>query len=215
MNRIRLQQVIPAAFAGGNHTVSGGIREVDIDLAKGQYYLMEAVSGKGKTSLCSFLYGYRTDYAGTILFDDEDVKDYAVPRWTDIRRNSLSMLFQDLRLFTELTVLENIRLKNDLTGFKGEDEILSLCEQAGIMEKINEKAGKLSFGQQQRVAFVRALCQPYDFVIMDEPVSHLDNTNSALLSGILTREADRQGAGVLVTSIGRHPELPYHQTIQL
>lgn len=214
MKRIRLQQVIPAAFAGRNH-ISGGIREMDIDLAKGQYYLMEAVSGKGKTSLCSFLYGYRTDYAGTILFDDEDIRPYTVPQWTDIRRNSLSMLFQDLRLFTELTVLENIRLKNDLTGFKKEDEILSLCEQAGIMEKINEKAAKLSFGQQQRVAFVRALCQPYDFILMDEPISHLDNTNSELLSGILTQEAARQGAGVLITSIGRHPELPYHQTIQL
>ena len=68
------------------------------------------------------------------------------------------MLFQDLRIFTELTALENVQLKNNLTGCKKKKEILSFFEQLGIADKINVKAGKLSFGQQQRVAFIRALC---------------------------------------------------------
>lgn len=210
MNRIRLQKVIPEVFADNNLVAAQ-----DIDIVKGRYYLMEAVSGKGKTSLCHFLYGYRADYLGTILFDGENTRSFAVSRWTAIRRNSLSMLFQDLRLFPELTVLENIHLKNNLTGFKEESEIRFLCEEAGIAGKINEQAGKLSFGQQQRVAFVRALCQPYDFILLDEPTSHLDKDNSLLMGKMLLREAARQEAGVLVTSIGKELELPYHQTIRL
>ena len=79
--------------------------------------------------------------------------------------------FQDLRIFTELSALENVQLKNNLTGCKKKKEILSFFEQLGIADKINVKAGKLSFGQQQRVAFIRALCQPFDFLFLDEPIS--------------------------------------------
>ena len=66
------------------------------------------------------------------------------------------MLFQELRIFTELTALENVLLKNRLTNRKKKKEILSLFDTLGIADKVNEKAGKLSFGQQQRVAFIRA-----------------------------------------------------------
>ena len=65
----------------------------------------------------------------------------------------------------------------------------------------------LSFGQQQRVAFIRSLCQPFDFIFLDEPISHLDDENSAIMSQLLMEETEKQGAGVIVTSIGKHLEL--------
>ena len=125
------------------------------------------------------------------------------------------MLFQDLRIFTELTALENVQLKNNLTGYKKKKEILSLFEKLGISDKLNVKAGKLSFGQQQRVAFIRAFCQPFDFLFLDEPISHLDEENGRIMSRILVEEADRQGAGIIVTSIGKHLELNYTKTLKL
>ena len=88
-----------------------------------------------------------------------------------------------------------------LTGCGGESQSVS-------EDKKEEKAGKLSFGQQQRVAFVRSLCQPFDFILLDEPISHLDDENAAIMAQLLTEEADRQGAGIIVTSIGKH--LPMH-----
>ena len=57
-------------------------------------------------------------------------------------------------------------------------------------------------GQQQRVGIIRALCQPFDFILLDEPVSHLDSRNNLIAARIIAEEADRQGAGIISTSVG-------------
>lgn len=171
--------------------------------------------GHRKSSLCSYVYGYRNDYQGIINFDERNIRSLSVNDWTDIRKHSLSILFQELRIFPELTAIENIQLKNRLTNFKKRKEVLTLFEAIGIADKVNEKAGKLSFGQQQRVAFIRSLCQPFDFIFLDEPVSHLDNENGTIMGRLLTEEASRQGAGIIVTSIGKHLELDYDEIYQL
>ena len=210
MNSIHLQQV----FADRN-SVTSDVWHQDLFFRKGEMYLIEAASGTGKSSLCSYIYGYRNDYQGIINFDETNIKAYSVKQWVDLRKHSLSMLFQDLRIFTELSALENVQLKNNLTGCKKKKEILSFFEQLGIADKINVKAGKLSFGQQQRVAFIRALCQPFDFLFLDEPISHLDDDNSRIMGELIIAEAKAQGAGVIATSIGKHIELPYNHTLQL
>ena len=162
MESITLQQVLPDAFAGNPEPPKSDLWLHDVTFRKGEYYLVEAASGTGKSSLCSFLYGARTDYAGRILFDAADCRTLSVAQWGELRRRSLSMLFQDLRLFGELTVAENLALKNELTHFLTPDRIERLLEAAGIAGKRDTPAGKLSFGQQQRVAFIRCLCQPFD-----------------------------------------------------
>ncbi len=84
-----------------------------------------------------------------------NIRSLSIHEWVELRKHSLSMLFQELRIFPELTALENVQLKNRLTNYKKKKEILALFETLGIAEKVNEKAGKLSFGQQQR-SFIRA-----------------------------------------------------------
>ena len=161
MKSIHLRQTLPQVFADRN-SITSDIWHKNVVFSKGEMYLIEAASGTGKSSLCSYIYGYRNDYQGIINFDETNIKAYSVEQWVNLRKHSLSMLFQDLRLFTELTALENIQLKNNLTGYKKKKEILALFETMGITDKAHIKAGKLSFGQQQRVAFIRALCQPFE-----------------------------------------------------
>lgn len=209
MESITLQQVLPDAFAGGAAPCASEIWLREVTFRKGEYCLIEAASGTGKTSLCAYLYGMRYDYAGRILFDSADCRTLSAAAWGALRRESLSMLFQELRLFGELTVAENISLKNDLTHFKTEEQIARLLDAAGIAAKSDTPVAKLSLGQQQRVAFVRCLCQPFDFLLLDEPVSHLDAANGAVLAELLLAEARAQGAGVVVTSVGSRLELPY------
>lgn len=214
MNLITLQNALPQVFAGKDK-IDSDIWHKEVELEKGHYYLIEAASGTGKSSLCSYIYGYRNDYQGIIGFDGNNIRNLSVKDWVDIRKHSLSMLFQDLRLFTELTAMENVLLKNSLTGFKKKKEIKELFYELGIGDKMDVEVGKMSFGQQQRVALIRALCQPFDFFFLDEPVSHLDEINSKNMARILTQEATKQGAGVVVTSIGKHLELDYTKKMLL
>ena len=214
MDEIRLQQVLPRVFAQRD-SITSDIWHRDLIFRKGERCLIEAASGTGKSSLCSYLYGYRGDYEGIITFDGKNIRSLDTAGWTALRRRSLSLLFQELRLFPELTALENVLLKNRLSGYKSRQEILTLFEAAGIADKINEKTGILSFGQQQRVAFIRCLCQPFDFILLDEPVSHLDENNARVLARLLEEEAGHQGAGILVTSIGKALPLSYDHTYKL
>lgn len=214
MDEIRLQQVLPRVFARRD-SITSDIWHRDLIFRKGERCLIEAASGTGKSSLCSYLYGYRGDYEGIITFDGKNIRSLDTAGWTALRRRSLSLLFQELRLFPELTALENVLLKNRLSGYKSRQEILTLFEAAGIADKVNEKTGILSFGQQQRVAFIRCLCQPFDFILLDEPVSHLDENNARILARLLEEEAGRQGTGILVTSIGKALPLSYDHTYKL
>ena len=214
MDKIGLRQVLLDVFAD-NPPVGSEIWRRDVTFDKGRVYLVEAASGSGKSSFCGYLYGYRRDYSGTILFDDRDIRGLSVGEWSGLRCRSLAMMFQGLRLFPELSAVDNVRLKNNLTGRRSEAEIARLFEALGIAEKRETPVSKLSFGQQQRVAFVRMLCQPADFFFLDEPVSHLDDGNGQIMARILKEEAARQGAGVIVTSIGKHLPLEYDRVLSL
>ena len=187
----------------------------NITFRKGQLYLVEAASGTGKSSLCSYIIGYRHDYQGQILFDGQDVSAFGVAQWTGKRQRHLSHLFQELRLFPELTAMENVQIKNKLTGFKAQKEIEAWFARLGIADKMDAKIGRMSFGQQQRVAMLRALVQPFDFILADEPISHLDDVNSQVMADIMMEEAKKQGAGVIVTSIGKHMTLDYDTVLHL
>ena len=214
MNLITLHQALPQVFAGKD-SIDSDVWHKDVEFECGHFYLIEAASGTGKSSLCSYVYGYRDDYQGIIGFDGNNIRNLRVEDWVDIRKHSLSILFQDLRLFTELTAMENVLLKNSLTGFKKKKEIKELFYEFGIGDKMHVEVGKMSFGQQQRVALIRALCQPFDFLFLDEPVSHLDEVNARNMARVLTEEAMRQGAGIIVTSIGKHLELDYTKKLML
>lgn len=214
MNKISFQKVLPNVFSE-RKDLNSDVWANDISFEKGHLYLVEADSGKGKSTFCSYIVGYRHDYTGNVFFDDSDPLQYKVSQWVEMRRRHISHLFQELRLFPELTAMENVQIKNKLTGFKTEQQILEWFDMLGIADKINAKVGRMSFGQQQRVAMIRALVQPFDFILADEPISHLDDRNADIMGHIMMGEARRQGAGVIVTSIGKHMNLNYERTVKL
>ncbi len=214
MNTIILKHTLPQVFAQRSDIISD-VWLKDIIFEKGKTYLLEANSGTGKSSLCSFVYGYRKDYQGRIFFDEQNILQLTVKQWVEQRKKHLSLLWQDLRLFPELSAFENVLLKNKLTGFQKKKTIEEWFDRLGIDDKKNALVGQMSFGQQQRVALIRALCQPFDFLFADEPVSHLDDSNSQIMADILQEEVQKQGAGLIVTSIGKRMELPYDAVLRL
>lgn len=214
MDKITLDNALPQIFHGRDMSASD-VWQRSLTLERGGIYLIEAASGTGKTSLCSYLIGYRDDYEGRILFDNTDIRSLSVGQWVQARRTGLSHLFQELRLFPELTAWENIQIKNSLTHWRTARQVDEWFDAFGIAEKRNELVGRMSFGQQQRVAMIRALVQPFSFLLADEPISHLDDANSRAMAQVLLAEIRSQGAGLVVTSVGKHMDLPYSKTFRL
>lgn len=214
METIQFHSVLPQVFSQRTDLESE-IWNQDVSFEKGHLYLVEADSGKGKSTFCSYILGYRHDYSGSVMFDNEATAQYQVKDWVEMRKRHISHLFQELRLFPKLTAMENVEIKNKITDFQSKEQILKWFDMLGIADKVDAKIGRMSFGQQQRVAMIRSLCQPFDFILADEPISHLDDNNSRIMGDIMMTEAKRQGAGVIVTSIGKHMDLPYEKVVRL
>ena len=186
-----------------------------LDIAKPQSYLVYAESGTGKSSLCAYLYGNRRDYDGKILFDGEDVGTYTPEKWSRLRREALAYLPQQLSLFPELTAIDNVLLKNRLTDYCSEADIRLMFQQLAIDNRADVVAGRLSIGQQQRVAIIRALVQPFDFLLLDEPVSHLDARNNEVVAQMIAAEARKRGASIIATSVGNHLSISDFKMLRL
>ncbi len=111
--------------------------------------------------------------------------------------------------------MDNILLKNSLTEHKSIKEIESMCQRLGINDLLQKPCGRMSYGQQQRVAIVRALCQPFEFLIMDEPFSHLDSKNIRSCCALIQEECASQGAGFALLSLEERYSLDYDHTLVL
>ena len=216
MNVIRLYGVVPKVFEG--HLPTDPVSDVwgsDFLFEKGKSYLIKAASGRGKSSLCSYLYGLRNDFSGKIWFDQMEITELSISDWDKVRQYSIGVLFQDLRLFGELNAIENVMIKADLTSHCTKEKAISLLTEIGLGDRLERPVSLLSFGQQQRVAFVRMLCQKADFWLLDEPVSHLDMDNANIMATMLRRESAENNTGIIVTTIGHDLPYEYDKTMLL
>lgn len=198
---IHLNKVVPVPFQEINFS-KNSIWNSSFVLEKSEKVLLNATSGKGKTTFTFLLAGLRNDYSGEITFDGQNSKDFSLEEWARIRAKQLSFVFQDLQLFEEMTVAENLLIKNQLTSTFTEEEIKTMVNELGIGDKWDSPCKILSMGQQQRVAIIRALCQPFDWLIMDEPFSHLDTENIVLATRLISKIVEKQNAAILMTSLG-------------
>lgn len=211
---IQFNQVMPFPLASISHGMDS-IWGNKAKLESSKKILLNASSGKGKSTFSMTVFGIRKDYNGTILYNDRDIKTFSVDEWVEIRQRKISTVFQDLQLFHKLTVAENLQLKNQLTDFKSEQEIKSLLAELEIDHKWNDPCGLLSMGQQQRVAIVRSLCQPFNWLILDEPFSHLDERNSLRCLSMIDAECNRQKAGFVLTSLDDDTRFSYDYELKL
>jgi putative ABC transport system ATP-binding protein len=212
---IRLEKMIPLPMLEQQVSSSGIWKAESVVFQGGKTYLIEAPSGKGKTSLLSVVFGIRKDYQGNVFFEGENISGFSPKQWSVIRKEKLSFIFQGLELFSELTAFDNIQLKNSITHFKPESEIRDMADKLDIGSFLDRKAGILSFGQQQRVSIIRALCQPFQFLLADECFSHLDSRNSKVALGVIREECKKQDAGLILTSLNTMDESAIEERFEL
>src|SRR5258705_9860551 len=114
--QLRIQQLLPVYFPETRKD-SSGIWGKELVFERGEYIKIVAPSGKGKTSFMHFVYGLRKDYSGKILLENSDMKNFGPEDLAGVRKNKLSMVFQDLRLFPEQTDWENMEIRRQLDPF--------------------------------------------------------------------------------------------------
>lgn len=193
---IELNNIIPNYMSDAEIKASDVYLVERVVFEKGKTYLIKANSGHGKSSVLNFIYGSNANFSGRIKYQGESTNTSF-----NLRKSKISYVFQDFKLFPDLTVFENIQLKNTLTDFKSPEEIDRLIEKVQLGAKRDSLVQKLSLGQKQRVAIIRALCQPFEFFLLDEPFSHLDEENIAILTTIIKEEIDKQEASLIMTSL--------------
>ncbi len=200
---IQFENVIPAPLA--DYPTEGQVWRCGLKLEFPARILLNASSGKGKTTFSSIVYGLRNDYSGKVLIDGKDVSTFSLNDWILLRRMKLSAIFQDMQLFPKLTAWENLILKNNLTSHRDESRIEQMLARLGMAERKHQLCGTLSLGQQQRIAIVRGMLQPFHLLVMDEPFSHIDEENAAKALELIEEETALNGAGYILTTLGsRH-----------
>lgn len=200
MTTISLQKLAPD-FLEKEKIEQSEIWNKNIVVKKGDKLQVVAPSGSGKTSLIHFLYGMRKDYKGNINFDEKNIAPFSSEDFAKYRSTHVSIIFQDLRLFPEHTAAENINIKKILQPFPQAESIEDMAAHLGIANKLNQLARKCSYGEQQRIAIIRALQQPFDFLLMDEPFSHLDETNRHKAMELIEAEAAKRNAAIILADL--------------
>lgn len=187
----------------------------DLVFNMGEKIQLVAPSGSGKTSFIHFLYGLRNDYTGIIVFDDKNIKHFTAEETAACRSNKLSIVFQDLRLFAEHSAAENINIKKILNPYPAALSVDEMAKRLGLTSKLNQAANICSYGEQQRIAIIRALQQPFDFLILDEPFSHLDEANSQKAMLLIEEEARKRNAGIILADLSEVTFFKADRTLRL
>ena len=238
--RIELHKLKPKYMSESEVAGSDIYLQPSVLFEQGRSYLVRARSGHGKTSLLNFIYGISGQYDGEVVLTESGKRkaengerrtDGAThPALTgtglregmanagtenELRTRVLSFMFQDLGLFPQLTAMENVQLKNRLTNHKSDTEIETMLDALLPEGKKHQPVATLSLGQRQRVAAVRALCQPFKFILMDEPFSHIDSENARCVADMVMGEVGRQGAGLIVTALDAIDYFPFDVTYNL
>ena len=211
---ITFQKIMPKPLASIQHQ-KDSIWGNEFVLEQGKKILLNASSGKGKSTFTNVILGLRKDFDGNLLYDNQNTSELSSDDWTKIRQQDIAVVFQDLQLFPTLTVKENLQLKNNLTASFTDDELLSMLKTLEIEDKWNQPCGLLSMGQQQRVAIIRALAQPFKWLILDEPFSHLDDANAQRSLNLINERCDQLKAGFVLTSLGDSHQFNYDQELKL
>lgn len=198
--QIQLQKVVPT-FIEEEKISRSQIWNSSVIFNEGEKIEIVAPSGSGKTSLIHFLYGLRKDYNGTIAYDANSIAAFNAEHFAIYRQQHISIVFQDLRLFAEQTVLQNLEIKRQLNPFHAESKIAAMAKRLGIENKLTKLCKTCSYGEQQRIAIIRSLQQPFDFLLLDEPFSHLDDNNRKKAMELMEEEVALRKASIILADL--------------
>lgn len=213
---LELKNIIPIPLKEKLLQRNSDIWNKHVQFNASDFIKIKAPSGTGKTTFVHIIYKLRYDYEGDVIWNNKDLRSTQAEELATLRQQQLSIIFQDLRLFPNLTAKENIELKRVMQKPLYESNIIDeMAAQLGITSILQQKASMCSYGEQQRIAIIRSLMQPFNWLIMDEPFSHLDKNNIDKAAALIASECKKRNAGIILTDLEDDDHFAYSKFMNL
>jgi len=191
---------------GAGETAVHALRDVDLDVCRGEVLVMIGPSGSGKTTLLSIMGAILSATGGTVTVNGEDIAGRAERDLSHIRLTHIGFVFQGFNLFPALTAAENVALALDVRGVRGHHarrRARVALESVALSDKADAYPADLSGGQKQRVAIARALVGEPAILLADEPTAALDSDSGGAVLDLLKELAHERGRAVVMVTHDR------------
>lgn len=176
------------------------LKDVDLDVAKGEFLAIMGPSGSGKSTMIKILGLLDKEFEGSYFLNEKEVKTLNDDLLSNLRNEKIGFVFQDFNLIDRLTIKENIELPMLYMGRgikETKNRVKELLEKVKLLDKIDKYPKQLSGGQQQRISIVRSLVNNPDIIIADEPTGALDSKTSEEIIGIFN-ELNKDGITIIL-----------------
>ncbi len=214
--QLELQNIIPIPLKDKLLQRNSDVWNKPLQFEGEEFIKIKAPSGTGKTTFVHIIYKLRKDFEGEVLWNKKNISAIKQDELAVLRQQNISIIFQDLRLFPNLTAKENIELNRVLQQPIYESNMIDeMAEQLGVDSILNQKASMCSYGEQQRIAIIRSLMQPFNWLIMDEPFSHLDKNNIDKAAVLIEVECKKRHAGFILTDLEDDEHFNYTRFLNL
>jgi putative ABC transport system ATP-binding protein len=180
-------EALGKAYQIGNEKLEV-LKDVTFSIHKANFIVLSGASGSGKTTLLNIIGGLDKPTTGKIFVNNQDLTAQNENELSDYRCKGVGIVFQAYNLVSTLTVAENIAFPMEWAAKPPEEvekRIAELLETVGLQSRANHFPAQLSGGEQQRVAFARALANDPELVLADEPTGNLDDKNGQKIVEVL------------------------------
>ena len=193
---------ISRQFRTGDTAVTA-VKNVTLDIKRGEFLAITGRSGSGKTTLLNLLAGLDQPTEGKILLQNQDLSDISDSEMVQIRRQNIGFIFQSFGLLPLLSAYENVELPLHIRGYSWRERRAianETLELVGLSGRTAHRPYELSGGEQQRVAIARALAPNPQIVFADEPTGELDTATGISISNILKGISSEREVTVVVAT---------------
>ncbi len=201
-NFVKIEKV-SKIFNKGSSLEVVGLKDIDIELQKGEFVVLSGPSGSGKTTLLNLIGGLDSITKGSVKIDDLDISILNENKLCDERRENIGFIFQAYNLIPVFTAHENIEYVMKLQGVSQEDcnqRVDEVALKLGIEKYLDKLPSKLSGGQQQRVAVARAVASKPKLILADEPTANLDSKSANELMDMMEKLNEEENITIIFSS---------------
>ena len=184
-------------------TVVRALRDVDLDVCRGEYVSVVGPSGSGKTTLFNMIGALDVPTSGSIRIDGTDLAELGGRQQAAFRGQRIGFVFQKYNLLPTCTALENVATPLVFGGLSYSEAVArgrEMLERVGLGDRLTHRPDALSGGQQQRVAIARALAHDPAIVLADEPTGNLDAQTGAEIIALFGRLTEELGVTLLAAT---------------